>query len=354
MHFLGRVGALCHVMVATAELLWAENRDVCGPVNRETLRCVVELALARRVELRDDVDADLATALDELEGHRNPGQPRWAGVSCRSCVRTKEASAGGIRLALPRLAQAGGLGGRPVKKRPLQGPRDPRPAPPAQGPVSPDHAPETRRRDRLLLAAASRALPQGAWQAFVVTPSTLLRWHRELVRRKWTLRRPPHGGRPALNARISELVLRMARENPRWGCLRIQGELAKLGIRVSASTIRSLLRCHGLGPAPRREGLSWSEFLRAQGHGILAFDFFTVESLCLRTLYVLFAIELASRRVHILGVTRNPSAVWVTQQGRNLSCDLADEGRAFRFLLRDRDCKYIAGFDPVFTAEGTE
>ena len=144
----------------------------------------------------------------------------------------------------------------------------------------------------------------------------------------------------------------MARENPRWGCLRIQGELAKLGIRVSASTIRSLLRRHGLGPAPRREGPTWSAFLKAQTRGILAFDFFTVESLFLRTFYVLFAIEIASRRVWVLGVSRNPNAAWVTQQARNLSCDLAEAGCAFRFLLRDRDCKYTSSFDQVFAAEG--
>ena len=203
-----------------------------------------------------------------------------------------------------------------------------------------------------MLAAASRALPRGAWQTFLVTPSTLLRWHRELVRRRWTFRRVARGGRPALEARVVELVLRLARENPRWGCRRIQGELAKLGIRVSATTIRSLLARHGLGPAPRREGPTWSEFIQAQAHTILAFDFFTVESLFLRTFYVLFAIEVASRRIHILGVTRNPNAAWVTQQARNLSCDLAEAGRTFRFLLRDRDCKFTASFDSVFSAQG--
>lgn len=212
--------------------------------------------------------------------------------------------------------------------------------------------PRLRRRDRLLLAAASRALPRDAWPAFLVSPSTLLRWHRELVRRRWTFRRVAQDGRPALPAEVVELVLRLARENPRWGCRRIQGELAKLNLRVSASTIRSLLRRRGLGPAPRRQGPTWSAFIRAQAHGIPAFDFFTVESLFLRTFYVLFAIEVASRRIHILGVTRNPSAVWVTQQARNLACELADRGRTFRFLLRDRDCKYTASFDAVFSAQG--
>jgi putative transposase len=149
--------------------------------------------------------------------------------------------------------------------------------------------------------------------------------------RSKTFRRHPRGGRPALDARVSEVVLGLARENPRWAWRRIQSELSKLGIRVSATTIRSLLRRRGLGPAPRRQGPTWSEFRRASG--IIAFDFLTVESLFLRTLYVLFAIEVASRRIHILGVTRSPNAAWVTQQARNLSGDLADEGRAFRFLL---------------------
>jgi transposase len=125
--------------------------------------------------------------------------------------------------------------------------------------------PRLRRRDRLLLAAASRVLPRSSWLAFLVAPSTLLRWHRELVRRKWTFRRPPRGGRPALEARVSELVLRLATENPRWGCLRIRGELVKLGFKVSATTIRSLLRHHHLGPAPRRQGPSWSKVPQSPG-----------------------------------------------------------------------------------------
>ena len=126
-----------------------------------------------------------------------------------------------------------------------------------------------RRLDRVLLAAAGSLLPRERWRVFAVSPQTLLRWHRELVRRKWTCRRHPRGGRPALDVRVVEVVLRLARENPRWGHLRIRGELAKLGIKVSATTIRTLLRHHDLGPAPRREGPSWSEFIKAQAHGIL-------------------------------------------------------------------------------------
>ena len=133
----------------------------------------------------------------------------------------------------------------------------------------------------MLLAAASRILPRERWKAFVMTPRTLLRWHRELVRRKWTYRRRGPG-RPPLDRETVELIVRMARENPRWGYLRIRGELMKLGIRVSATAIRTILRREGLGPAPRRIGPSWSEFLRAQARGIVAFDFFTVETAWLR------------------------------------------------------------------------
>jgi putative transposase len=164
-----------------------------------------------------------------------------------------------------------------------------------------------RRMDRVLLAAASRLLPRERWSLFLVTPQTLLRWHSELVRRKWNYRRRGTLGRPALDPVIRELVIRLGRENPRWGCVRIQGELRKLGIRVGATTIRTIIRRAGLPPAPRRTGPSWTEFLRAQAKGILAMDFFTVETAWLRTLYVLFAIELASRRVLILALPGTPT-----------------------------------------------
>jgi transposase len=176
-----------------------------------------------------------------------------------------------------------------------------------------------RRRDRLFMAAISERLHRARWSSFVVSPQTILRWHRELVRRKWTYRRASVGGRPPITGEVRALILRMGRDNPRWGCVRIRGELAKLGIRVSATKIRSLLRANGLSPAPRRVGPTWSEFLRAQAKGILALDFFTAETLWFRTLYVLFAIELESRRVHVLGVSANPDSAWVTQQARNLA-----------------------------------
>jgi transposase len=211
--------------------------------------------------------------------------------------------------------------------------------------------PELKDRDRVFLAAASRALSRERWASFMVTPQTVLRWHRELVRRKWTYpRRGP--GRPSLDPEVVELIARLGRENPRWGCVRIQGELRKLGIRVGASTVRRILRRAGLGPAPRRSGPTWSEFLRQQARGVLACDFFTVETAFLRTLFVLFFIELHTRRVHIAGVTRTPDSTWVTQQARNLAIAEGLEGKDI--LIRDRDAKYSGPFDEVFRTEDVQ
>ena len=186
--------------------------------------------------------------------------------------------------------------------------------------------PKLKPIDRLLLAAASRAIPRDRWVTFLVTPATLLRWHRELVRRKWTYRRTGRPGRPPIDPELRALILRLARENPRWGCIRIEGELRKLGHRVSATTIRTLLRTARLGPAPRRSGPTWTEFLRAQAEGIIACDFFTVETAWLRTLYVLVFIELGSRRIHVSPSTVHPDSAWVTQQARNLALGL--DGRS--------------------------
>jgi len=147
--------------------------------------------------------------------------------------------------------------------------------------------PRLRRRDRVFMAAISRVVPRARWSSFLVSPHTLLRWHRELVRRKWTFRRRSTAGRPPISDEVRELILRMGRENPRWGCIRIRGELAKLRIRVSATKIRTLLRANGIGPAPGRDGLTWNQFLRSRASGILALDVFTVETVLLRTLYVL-------------------------------------------------------------------
>ena len=192
------------------------------------------------------------------------------------------------------------------------------------------------------------------WTSFLVTPQTLLRWHRELIRRKWTYGRGKGPGRPPIDPEIEELILSLARENPRWGCVRIQGELRGLGIRIGASTIRSILRRSGIGPSPRGFGPSWSEFLRAQARGILACDFLTVETAWLRTLYVFFFFEIDTRRVHLAGVTRNPDAAWVTQQARNLSFGFSERDFPLRFLIRDRDAKFTRSFDEIFATEGAE
>ena len=209
--------------------------------------------------------------------------------------------------------------------------------------------PRFRPSDRAFLAAAARRLPRARWDRFLVTPKTLLRWHRELVRRRWT--QPQRtGGRPPVERRVRELVLRLARENPRWGYPRIAGELLKLGFRLSPSTVRRLLASAGLEPAPRRGGVSWPAFLRRQAASMLACDFFTVETVALRRLYVLFFIEVGSRRVHLAGCTTNPTGAWVTQQARNLSFTGVFE--RMRFLIHDRDSKFTAPFNEVFRSEG--
>ena len=210
--------------------------------------------------------------------------------------------------------------------------------------------PELRRCDRLFLAAATHLLPRGRWSSFIVTPATLLRWHRELVKHKWTCRRR-RVGRPPLDREISRLIVRMAKDNPRWGYMRIQGELRKLGIRAGASSIKRLLARERLGPAPRR-GPTWGEFLRAQADGILACDFFTVETVFLRTLYVLFFIEVGSRRLHVTAATANPNGTFVTQQARNLCFKLDEGAEPVRFLIHDRDAKFSGPFEEVFRIEG--
>jgi putative transposase len=168
--------------------------------------------------------------------------------------------------------------------------------------------PLLRPTDRALLAALARLLPPRRRHGLVVTPQTLLRWHRELVRRKWAqpCRSP---GRPTIDDRLRQLVLRFALENPGWGYPRIAGELLKLGLRVSPSTVRRILLTAGSGPAPRRSGPSWPQFLRKQAASTLACDFFTVETISLRRFYVLFFIELESRRVHLAGCTTNRAAL---------------------------------------------
>jgi transposase InsO family protein len=210
--------------------------------------------------------------------------------------------------------------------------------------------PRLRRRDRLFLAAAARLLPRQRWSCFIVTPATLLAWHRALVKRKWSYRRK-RTGRPPLDPEICRLIVRMTKDNPRWGYIRIQGELRRLGIRVGASPIKRLLRRAGLGPAPRRAP-SWGELLRSQAEGIGACDFFTVETAFLKTLHVLFFIEIGSRRLHVTTATANPNDSFVTQQARNLCFELDERAEPLRFLIPDRDSKFSSSFDEVFCSEG--
>ncbi len=205
--------------------------------------------------------------------------------------------------------------------------------------------------DRALLAALARLLPRQRLERFFVQPATLLRWHRDLVAKRWTY---PHGrpGRPAIPKGTAALVLRLARENPGWGYRRIQGELATMDVMISPSSVWAILKRNGIEPSPRRSGPTWAEFLRAQATGLLACDFLTVDTVLLRRLYVLVFIHHDTRLARIAGVTAKPIADWATQQARNLCMELAEQACAVKFLLRDRDTKFTVSFDAVFAAQG--
>jgi transposase InsO family protein len=213
--------------------------------------------------------------------------------------------------------------------------------------------PRLAERDRLVLAALSRVMPRRSWQAFLVTPETLLRWHRRIIARRWTCpqRRP---GRPRLDLQVRELILRLARENGHWGYVRIVGDLRKLGITVSATLVRNVLARAGVPPAPERGGPSWRSFLRQQGNTILACDLFTVDTAWLRRLYVLFFISIGTRRVEYVACTSKPNAAWMTQQARNLLMDLDDRSQRPRFVIHDRDTKFSRAFDAIFRSESIE
>jgi putative transposase len=213
--------------------------------------------------------------------------------------------------------------------------------------------PRLQPKDRALLAALSRLLPRPRWSIFVVTPETLLRWHRHMVCRHWTYPARPRG-RPPIPDSVQTVIVRLATENPQWGYQRIRRELLHLGFRVSASSVARVLRANGLLPAPRPASTTWRSFLRRQAAGILACDFLTVDTVFLQRLYVLFFIQLHNRRVHLAGVTANPTGAWVAQQARNLVAVLDQEATVVRFLIRDRDSKFTRAFDDIWHGLGAQ
>src|SRR6266487_486138 len=209
--------------------------------------------------------------------------------------------------------------------------------------------------DRALLAALLSVIPKARRQGLrlLITPDTILRWHRDIVRRRQAARSMRgKTGRPATRRNIRALVLRLARENPEWGYRRIHGELAGLGVKVAASTAWEILKKAGIDPAPRRTGPAWSQFLRSQAEAILACDFFTTDLLDGTQAHVLAVIEHATRRIRILGVTLHPTGEWAAQQARNLIMDLGQQAHRVKFMIRDRGSNFTAAFDAVLADAG--
>jgi putative transposase len=209
--------------------------------------------------------------------------------------------------------------------------------------------------DRALLATLLSVIPKAHRHGLrlLVTPDTILRWHRDIIRRRWAARSVRgKTGRPATRQNIGALVRRLARENPGWGYRRIHGEMAGLGVKVAASTVWEILKTSGMGPAPRGTGPTWSQFLRSQAQAILACDLFTVDLLNGTQAYVLAVIEHATRRIRILGVTLHPTGEWTAQQARNLLMDLGGQAERMKFMIRDRGSNFTAAFDAVLADAG--
>jgi transposase len=204
--------------------------------------------------------------------------------------------------------------------------------------------------DRALLATLLGVLPKARRQELrlLVTPDTILRWHRDIIRRRWAARSMRgRTGRPATRRNIQALVRRLARENPDWGYRRIHGEMAGLGVKVSASTVWEILKASGIDPGRRQTGLTWSQFLRSQAGAIVACDFFTAGLLDGTQAYVLAVIEHATRRIRILGITLHPTGEWTAQQARNLLMDLDEQAHRVKFMIRDRGSNFTAAFNAV-------
>lgn len=209
--------------------------------------------------------------------------------------------------------------------------------------------PELNDDDRTLLGAIAAAVPRPCRHGWIVTPDTLLRWHRRRIARHWTqTTRGP--GRPSTAPEIRQLVARLAAENPTWGYRRIHGELVGLGHRIASSTVWSILKTSGIDPAPHRSEVTWSQFLHSQA--AVACDFFTVDTALLRRYYVLFFIDIPTRQVFFAGVTANPTGAWATQAARNLFLRHANELTDAQALVRDRGSQFIDTFDEIFRTEG--
>ncbi|WP_084434750.1 integrase core domain-containing protein [Kibdelosporangium aridum] len=205
--------------------------------------------------------------------------------------------------------------------------------------------------DRAVLAALARMLPKALRVHRIVTPAKLLYWHRKLIAARWRQQKPP--GRPPISDELATFILRLAKENRTWGVVRIQGELRRLGHRVAASTIRKTLRANGIPPSTRHDD-TWRTFLRAQASSLLAIDFFHVDTVTLKRLYVAFVIEIETRRVHLLSITDHPTADWAAQLARELASGLEEASHRFTYLIRDRDAKFGTAFDAAFASIGIE